>query len=154
MNKICLFFDNLTVPIRFTLLSVVETTNVRDLENKLKEIKFSNRCTLKECFYCYLNKNGYLSSVKFISNHNNKIKIEIINCVNQLTPMINLEKKLPKLNELKRCSQSDFDLCVHSLITQNFLSCCKIKFPLRKYIQELFINLNMNISISLTNNTT
>jgi len=41
MNRICLFFDNITVPIRFTLLSVVQEINTRDfLENKLRLIQF------------------------------------------------------------------------------------------------------------------
>jgi hypothetical protein len=149
MNRICLFFDNITVPIRFTLLSVVQEINTRDfLENKLRLIQFSNRCTFKDCFYCYLNHNGYFSSVKFLGNHNNKKQHEIIHLINQLTPMINIEKKLPHLSELRHSSPKEFDMCLHCLITQKFLSCCKIKYPLRKFIQELFTNMNHYVSLN------
>lgn len=149
MNKMCLFFDNITVPIRFTLLSVIQEINTKDfLENKLRIIQFSNRCPFKDCFYCYLNNNGFFSSVKFLGNHNNKKQQEIIYLINQLTPMINMEKKLPYLSDLRRSSPMEFYMCLHCLINQKFLSCCKIKYSLRKFIQELFINMNFYVSIN------
>ena len=67
---------------------------------------------------------------------------EIIDLINQLTPMINIDKKLARLAKLRQTNPNEFSFCLHHFIFKNFLSKYKIKFFLRNFIQELFRDMN------------
>jgi hypothetical protein len=142
-NKIGYLFESICVPIRTSLMAAemcsTDRSQIVDSFNS-NAVSFKENCSSDACFYC-----KSISSGPTESNLNGQIQSEIVNLINQLTPMINLDKKLSSLTRLKHSNPKEFSLCLHNYIFIHFLSKLKIKFYLRNFIQELFKEMSLNV---------
>ena len=135
LDKIGYYFENISVPIRTSLLSV-EGESTKSIKSKFESIQFDESCLISNCFYKYLEENNFLIKSQVIKNDSKRK--EIIKIFNELVPLINIDKKFSNLVKLKNSNKENFDFCLHSLVSSNLLSNYKIKFRYRKSIQELF----------------
>lgn len=117
-------FENFTIPMKQSLISV-DSNIYLDLE-KLELLNENNSSAQK-------NKNKEQIET-------DQIKLQIINLINKISPVINLDNLRNDLYKLKKENSNKFDLALHSYISKQVLSKHKIKFQFRKFIQELFFD--------------
>jgi hypothetical protein len=144
------FAENLTVPIRGTLMSPVDdfkaTLSQRQHVLLLSQgeeaasqvAEFLGDCKLDNCLYCcYLKKNSACENSEF--NEKRKIAFELMN---KFILMINVDKsKMIELKNLRKFYPGVFNFCFFYLVSVKYLSCHRIKFHVRRYFQELFYDI-------------
>jgi len=123
--------ENVTVPMRQSLIAA-ESNICLDLER----LELSNKTP---------SESKLTKEPSQRVTENDKIKSEILNAINKLTPVVNLDSIRASLSELKKNHSEKFDLSLHNLIAKKVLSKQKYKFHFRKFIQELFYDLSINL---------
>lgn len=69
------------------------------------------------------------------------VKTKIVSLIHEylvMTQLFSVEKTKTALRKIKLKYPDRFDICLHNLINSKILAVRKVKFHLRKFIQELF----------------
>jgi hypothetical protein len=143
VNKIGFYFENISVPIRTSLMSA-EVNVVRNPIDDLEIAVYESECP--GCFYCCLKLNNESAlfvrdSQSIVNKKQTDHKKEILNLIDQITVPIKFSKKLGNLHKLRKTCANEFDWCLHTFIHRKYFLNRQMKFQLRKYLQELFMEL-------------
>ncbi len=142
VNKIGFYFENISIPIRTSLMAA-EVNLMRNTVNNFEIDVYERDCS--GCFYCYLKLNvENLFPTRSESTGNEKLvesKEEILKLIDQIIVPINIGKKMANLNKLRKTNAHEFNWCLLNFIHRKYFSNLQLKFQLRKYLQELFIEL-------------
>lgn len=131
------FAENLTVPVRMTLLSPDDDFSSRPIDDDFDSTN-EFECIRNKCFYCcVLNKEG--GEMKIESEEVTKRRDLALDLIAKFLFMINVDKtKLKKLISLRKYHPGVFNFCFFNLVFTRFLSSYRLKFHVRKCVQELF----------------
>lgn len=143
-NKGVYFAENLTVPVRMTLLSPDD-----DFRNAPQTSSLDNTdhydCNKQTCFLCcYLRTNeGAMIFESLASGDSDMAKRNLaLDLITKFLFMINVDKaKLKKLISLRKYHPAVFNFCFFYLVFTRYLSAYRLKFHVRKCVQELFYDI-------------
>lgn len=141
--KIGFFHENVSIPMQVYLMSP-EFSYKSALKTNTKNefFPYQNGCNVKNCLSCSL------IVQETTKTDTDPIKIQIIELIDQyliMTQLFNVEKTRSSLLKLKLAHMNKFDMCLHHLIVKQLLATRKVKFHFRKFIQELFFDMPLDI---------
>jgi hypothetical protein len=143
-----IYLESLCVPMRVGLIAIddekVNSSNGAIEKEDLNPINYG--CGIQKCFYCYLLAKNWIQlddSRNFCLPNSQENRAKILLAIENLVLAVHpeLEKlRLKAVNELRRIEDFEFNFCVMLLVYERFLSRFKLKFHLRTFLQEMFIN--------------
>lgn len=119
-----------------SILSYQEQQQQQQHQNN-NEVEFD--CKSTNCFYCcYLLKSDEAKTNSAGDEERRKMAHDFIT---KLMFMLNVDKaKMKKLISLRKFHPSVFNFCFYYLVSTKYLSCYRLKFHVRKSVQELFFD--------------
>lgn len=135
------FAENLTVPVRMTLLSPDDDfaemlRNRQPFEGEEEEDEYD--CAKQTCFYCRFLKRTQESTVLDEMGAGAKRNLAL-DLITKFLFMINVDKiKLKKLISLRKYHPNVFGFCFFYMVFTRYLASYRLKFHVRKCVQELF----------------
>lgn len=137
------FAENLTVPVRMTLLSPDDDFSTRPelFSNESSNTTDEFKCSEVNCFYCCALKRqgGGLGENRNDDIDNAKRRDLALDLISKFLFMINVDKlKLKKIISLRKYHPNVFNFCFFYLVFTRYLSSYRLKFHVRKCVQELF----------------
>jgi len=134
------FHENFCVPIQVHLMSPL--TGKRPVGNSgLGGTGIPDGLVVdKECLACHLRGDS--------GEEGSDIKKQIVQLIQQyliMKQLFSVESTQVSLVKLRLTRGDRFDMCLHSLISRRLLGVRKIKFHMRKFIQELFFDMSLEV---------
>jgi hypothetical protein len=161
-----IYLESLCIPMRATLICIdgmLSTSSLIKTDLAVDDLKIG--CSIEKCFYCLLlakhwiqldeNDNEDSGDDKATLAGGLETRAKILTALRLLFMTVHpdLEKLFLRrfTSELRKPHSAEFNFCLMILVYERYLSCLKIKFHWRKYLQEMFVNvLPIHTKISIT----